>query len=102
MLDKRLNKFKDYKEDVDVHDRLLLVENKLMSVLCTVNTDFIETETEADCLGKHLRLSSKSCLARDSVLSQPRPNTRLDTADPTSKFVCRKAAKNLLVHNNLV
>ena len=38
MLDKRWNKFNDYKQDV--LDRLPMVEDKLMSVLCTVNTDY--------------------------------------------------------------
>ena len=46
MLDQSWNEFKDYKQDV--LDTLPLVEDKLMSLLCTVNTDFIGLEIEPD------------------------------------------------------
>ena len=40
------NEFVDYKQDV--LDTLLLVEHKLMLLLCAVNTDFTGMETEPD------------------------------------------------------
>ena len=46
MLDKSWNEFEEYKQDV--LDTLPLVEDKLMSLLCTVNTDFIGLEIEPD------------------------------------------------------
>ena len=39
-----VNEFEEYEQDV--LDTLPLVENKLMSLLCTVNTDFTGLETE--------------------------------------------------------
>ena len=44
MLDKSWNEFKDNKQDVIN----TLVEDKLMSLLCAVNTDFTDLETEPD------------------------------------------------------
>ena len=49
MLNKSWNEFKDYQQNT--LDALPLVEDKLMSLLCAVNTDFNETETEPDSLG---------------------------------------------------
>ena len=46
MLDKSWNEFEDYVQDVP--DTLPLVEDKLMSLLCAVNTDFTDLETELD------------------------------------------------------
>ena len=46
MLDKSWNEFEDYEQDV--LDTLPLVEDKLMSLLCAVNTDFTDLETEPD------------------------------------------------------
>ena len=46
MLDKSWNEFKDY--ELDVLDTLPLVEDKLMSLLCAVNMDFTDLETEPD------------------------------------------------------
>ena len=46
MLDKSWNEFEEYKQDV--LDTLPLVEDKLMSLLCAVNTDFTDLETEPD------------------------------------------------------
>ena len=46
MLDKSWNEFEDYEQDV--LDTLPLVEDKLMSLLCAVNTDFTGMETEPD------------------------------------------------------
>ena len=46
MLDKSWNEFEDYVQDVP--DTLLLVEDKLMLLLCAVNTDFIGLEIEPD------------------------------------------------------
>ena len=44
MLDKSWNEFEDYEQGV--LDTLPLVEDKLMSLLCAVNTDFTDLETE--------------------------------------------------------
>ena len=41
-----VHEFEEYEQDVP--DTLPLVENKLMSLLCTVNTDFTGLETEPD------------------------------------------------------
>ena len=46
MLDKSWNEFEDYEQGV--LDTLPLVEDKLMSLLCAVNTDFTDLETEPD------------------------------------------------------
>ena len=46
MLDKSWNEFEDYVQDVP--DTLPLVEDKLMLLLCAVNTDFIGLEIEPD------------------------------------------------------
>ena len=46
MLDKSWNEFEDYKQDV--LNALPLVEDKLMLLLCAVNTDFTGLETEPD------------------------------------------------------
>ena len=46
MLDKSWNEFEDYEQGVI--DTLPLVEDKLMSLLCAVNTDFTNLETEPD------------------------------------------------------
>ena len=46
MLDKSWNEFEDYVQDVP--DTLPLVEDKLMLLLCAVNTDFTGMETEPD------------------------------------------------------
>ena len=43
---KSWNEFEDYVQDVP--DTLPLVEDKLMLLLCAVNTDFIGLETEPD------------------------------------------------------
>ena len=44
MLDKSWNESEDYEQDV--LDTIPLVEDKLMSLLCAVNTDFTDLETE--------------------------------------------------------
>ena len=42
------NEFEDYKQDVLVLNTFPLVEDKLMLLLCAVNTDFTGLETEPD------------------------------------------------------